>query len=313
MTLVFMAATGGAIIGAIFANVDFLPDAQMTAVEIIQFSLGVVLAGATAALAIVAISLGQYSERAMVLRSDESIRLQNEVFQKSIEALSRIESSTDTTGRRIEDIMQTFRDTTKEVVEEEFGVKDTPGQTQKMLDELQEKLLDALRRPVPRRFASLEQDEAHERRVERARALNDEEEKSKVFRERLGVAIVNEVDCEVEKIGTSLWNASGDKLAWIILKTGAGRRIGISALYNSPLMMDKNGSNFDTTMNAIIGALADDTFDAFVHAFPFELEGKYQASVDHYGKRTSGELFNKLHFLSGEPEEIAKSLSGLLA
>lgn len=41
----------------------------------------------------------------MIQRSDESIQLQNEVFQKTTDALQRIESSTGVTEKRIEDII----------------------------------------------------------------------------------------------------------------------------------------------------------------------------------------------------------------
>ena len=73
--------------------------------ELINFVLGVLLAGASIFLAIAAIMLGKFSEQAMIQRSDESIRLQNEVFQKTTDALQRIESSTGVTEKRIEDII----------------------------------------------------------------------------------------------------------------------------------------------------------------------------------------------------------------
>lgn len=73
--------------------------------ELINFVLSVLLSGAAIVLAISAIILGKVSERAMIQRSDESIRLQNEVFQKTTDALQRIESSTGVTEKRIEDMI----------------------------------------------------------------------------------------------------------------------------------------------------------------------------------------------------------------
>jgi hypothetical protein len=73
--------------------------------ELINFVLSVLLSGASIFLAIAAIALGRFSEQAIVQRSDESIRLQNEVFQKTTDALQRIESSTGVTEKRIEDII----------------------------------------------------------------------------------------------------------------------------------------------------------------------------------------------------------------
>ncbi len=62
--------------------------------ELINFVLSVLLSGASIFLAIAAIALGRFSEQAIIDRSDESIRLQNAVFQKTTDALQRIESST---------------------------------------------------------------------------------------------------------------------------------------------------------------------------------------------------------------------------
>ncbi len=78
---------------------------SFTTIELIAFTLSVLLAGASIILAIVAINLGRSSEYAIIQRSDESIRLQTDVFQKTMEALQRIESSTGVTEKRIEDII----------------------------------------------------------------------------------------------------------------------------------------------------------------------------------------------------------------
>lgn len=72
---------------------------------LIGFVLSILISGASIVLAISAIMLGKFSEQAMIKRSDESIRLQNEVFQKTTDALQRIESSTGITERRIEDMI----------------------------------------------------------------------------------------------------------------------------------------------------------------------------------------------------------------
>lgn len=73
--------------------------------ELIGFVLSVILSAASIVLAIAAITLGKSSEQAVIKRSDESIRLQNEVFIRTTEALQRIEASTGVTEKRIEDII----------------------------------------------------------------------------------------------------------------------------------------------------------------------------------------------------------------
>src|ERR1044071_904340 len=57
--------------------------------SLISFLFGIALSAASTILAIAAISLGKASERVMIERSDASIRLQNEVFLKTTQALAR--------------------------------------------------------------------------------------------------------------------------------------------------------------------------------------------------------------------------------
>lgn len=90
---------------AIGQNVGSTDTLTFSTPELINFVLSVLLSGASIFLAVAAIALGKFSEQAMIQRSDESIRLQNEVFQKTTEALQRIESSTGVTEKRIEDII----------------------------------------------------------------------------------------------------------------------------------------------------------------------------------------------------------------
>lgn len=73
--------------------------------SLIGFVISILLSGASIILAIVAIILGKSSEDAMTTRSDSSIHLQNQIFQRTIDALQRIESSTGVTEKRVEDII----------------------------------------------------------------------------------------------------------------------------------------------------------------------------------------------------------------
>src|SRR5581483_10511264 len=61
--------------------------------SLLGFLFGVALSAASIVLAIAAIALGKISEHSIIRRSDESIRLQNEVFVRTTDALARIESS----------------------------------------------------------------------------------------------------------------------------------------------------------------------------------------------------------------------------
>ena len=103
--LIIIAFSFGIIATLLFINSEESNTTQFSTTELIIFSLTIILAGASIVLAIAAIALGKSSEQAVIQRSDESIRLQNEVFQKTTDALQRIESSTGVTEKRIEDII----------------------------------------------------------------------------------------------------------------------------------------------------------------------------------------------------------------
>jgi hypothetical protein len=95
----------GAVATLITVKVTNVSTETFTASELITFIFGAVLSAASIVLAISAISLGRLSEQAMIERSDESIKLQNEIYAMTTDALGRIESSTGVTEKRIEDII----------------------------------------------------------------------------------------------------------------------------------------------------------------------------------------------------------------
>ena len=95
----------GLISALLLKNAGTTQASTFTTTELVGFVLSVIVSGASMVLAVAAIALGRASEQAVVTRSDESIRLQNEVFTKTTEALQRIEASTGVTEKRIEDII----------------------------------------------------------------------------------------------------------------------------------------------------------------------------------------------------------------
>lgn len=78
---------------------------SFSTVEIISFVLSVIIGGASIFLAITAILLSKSSEVEITRRNDESIKTQNELFQKTIETLNKIGSSTEVTEKRLDDII----------------------------------------------------------------------------------------------------------------------------------------------------------------------------------------------------------------
>ena len=95
----------GVVAGQFFVNLHSEPPMTFSTLSLIGFTLSVIVSGASIVLAIAAIYLGRSSERSVVDRTDESIRLQTEIFTKTTEALQQIASSTGVTEKRIEDLV----------------------------------------------------------------------------------------------------------------------------------------------------------------------------------------------------------------
>lgn len=105
LTLAVVYVLLGGALAELIRNISGAETISFSTTELVGFVLSVVLSAASIVLAIAAIWLGKISELSMIRRSDESIKLQNEVYVRTTEALKRIESSTGVTEKRIEDII----------------------------------------------------------------------------------------------------------------------------------------------------------------------------------------------------------------
>lgn len=113
--------------------------------DLINFVLSVILSSASIVLAIVAISLGKSSEKVIMERNDESIRLQNDVFLKTTDALQRIQSSTGVTEKRIEDIISgRVGDMSQTLAEELSSQKQNGINKEELEEEIRESLMKSI-------------------------------------------------------------------------------------------------------------------------------------------------------------------------
>jgi len=140
----------GVVIALLVRDAGSAAPTAFTTTELIGFVLTVILAGASIVLAIAAIALGKTSEQAVIQRSDESIRLQNEVFTRTTEALQRIEASTGVTEKRIEDIISgRVGDISHRIAElATEGEKGTTKSFAELEEQIRESLLQTLRRDL---------------------------------------------------------------------------------------------------------------------------------------------------------------------
>jgi hypothetical protein len=196
--IIIAAFSIGLIFALLMSNAQETTTSNFTTTELIGFVLSVILSGASIVLAIAAISLGKLSEKSVIERSDESIRLQNEVFVKTTEALLRIESSTGVTEKRIEDIISgRVGDISHQVAEvASRHNRQSPQATKELEETIRKSLLSEVRDESP------EQKKARIlRRQERKEKEEIEEGKYQKLHDDLLLGIGNSDSIKISKVG----------------------------------------------------------------------------------------------------------------
>lgn len=208
MTLVLLKVTGG-------------KAETLSTIGLVSFVFGIAVSGASIVLAIAAISLGKSSERIMIERSDESIRLQNEVFLKTTDALQRIESSTGVTEKRIEDIISGRAG----AISREIAQLAHTGSTFKDRGEFERQIKESILREVAPKRSVNEAEEEQKALQERM----EQHKRYKLFNGKVMLAFANRADTTSEKIGDGRFDGSGDEL-FDGIYVANGRRLAVSSL-----------------------------------------------------------------------------------
>jgi hypothetical protein len=210
----------GVITALLFSNSQTGTPTTFTTTELVGFVLSVLLSGASIVLAVTAIALGKSSEQSVIKRSDESIRLQNDVFIKTTEALQRIEASTGVTEKRIEDIISgRVGDISHQIAE----MATSGGKRRPDAKELEEDI----RRSLMKTITSASRDEERTRRKQRVDEEEIKEERYQKAHLKLLLEIGNRENVKIEKIGHGSIGNEGEDLFDGIYSFG-GRKIAIS-------------------------------------------------------------------------------------
>lgn len=134
----------GVVLGMLAANLFGRHDISMTTASLISFVFTVALGGASVVLAIVAIFLSNQAEEALTRRNDEGIRLQTDIFTRTNEVLSTIQTSTGLTERRIEDIASGRANVIAQEVLEKSAERKKRRLSEEEFDELRQDLASSL-------------------------------------------------------------------------------------------------------------------------------------------------------------------------
>ncbi len=230
LILVFLV---GIIVALLFSNASISTPTTFSTTQLIGFVLTVILSGASIVLAISAIALGKSSEQSVIQRSDESIRLQNEVFQKTTDALQRIESSTGVTEKRIEDIISgRVGDLSQKIAQIATEKQETPGglSAQEIEEIIKKSLYQSLREEGVLSSRIAQNEERKRMEIERAKERQQREAEFEIHFKRLLIAFSSRDDMTTIKMGEGDVNASGDDLFDGIYLSKDKKRIGVFSL-----------------------------------------------------------------------------------
>lgn len=244
----------GLITALLISNAQTGSPSAFTTTELISFVLSVILSGSSIVLAVTAITLGKSSEQAVIKRSDESIRLQNEVFIKTTEALQRIEASTGVTEKRIEDIISgRVGDISQSIAELATGKRKGHSLNKRELEE-------EIRRSIMR---EVKEKKTPEEKEERERKRKEEGNRYHEFHQLTLSSFSNRDDTKAEKLGHGSTGGKGDKLFDGLFLIGESR-IGLSAFHNEKL---DNLSYIDEYIAEVAKALIGNTIKYAVLVF----------------------------------------------
>ena len=217
-------------------------ESTFTTIELIGFVLSVILSGSSIVLAITAIALGKSSEQAVIKRSDESIRLQNDVFIKTTEALQRIEASTGVTEKRIEDII------TGRVGDISHSLAELTSSKRRGLGFNQDELEKEIRRSIMR---EVKETRTPEEEAERKRKREEEKNRYETFHQLALSSFSNRDDTKAEKLGHGNWIGEGEDLFDGIYHRG-GDKIGLAAFNHADSSEISKLNDYITSVSKLI-------------------------------------------------------------
>lgn len=289
--LLIVAFLTGVIADQIVRNTLGAETIQFSTLSLIGFLFSILIGGASIVLAIAAIQLGKISEQTMVERSDQSIKLQSDIFVKTTDALQRIESSTGITERRIEDIISgRAGDISRNVAE--LALAERGGMKDKKL--LEQEIKESILRQIKGEPAII-QDQAT------TQLLKERRIRYQQFHSKILSLFANINKSIAIKIGSGAFNAEGEALFDGIFDIG-GTKVGVCALGQ-----DHEGSVFSREfLNSIIGSLTNNLVDDVAFVFDATKEEREDLQMK-FRKELSfvkDELLNRIIFLIGEPDEI---------
>jgi len=244
--LLALASALGVVVALLVCKASTAAPTTFSTTELIGFVLTVILSGASIVLAISAIALGKSSEQAVMRRSDESIRLQNEVFTRTTEALQRIEASTGVTEKRIEDIISgRVGDISHQIAE--LATEEKKGKPRSFA-ELEQQIRESLLQSLRTEQRQTERESRMEALARRRRERQEEEKQYQTAHDKALHALCNREELKVEKAEHGNTDATGEDLFDGLFR-GTDYRLGVSTF--------RQGTDLSTVRGYLANAVVE--------------------------------------------------------
>lgn len=297
LTLFIVYVLVGAASAEIVRNISGAEKLSFTTTELIGFVLSVVLSAASIVLAIAAIWMGKVSELSVIRRSDESIRLQNEVFVRTTEALQRIEASTGVTEKRIEDIIQgRVGAISHKIAELAAGGPGLMRDKESLEEQIRASILDGVR--------SGRKGEPHEKLFNEFEARR---KRYKVFHQAMLTAFSNKNNIVTKKLGDGQFQGVGEDIFDVVVEMGE-LRIGASAFAKRTIDGD-----FSSYLEKVVRALIN---NVVAHVFLFvDSKPEEQSTIHKLVSETlsafKGDPQNHITVLCGDIPDIEAAIQAI--
>jgi len=290
----------GFVSAIIVTNQNSNEEVHFSTLELVNFVISILLSCSSLVLAILAINLGKSSEKMMVDRSDESIKLQNEVFSKTIEALGRIESSTGVTEKRIEDIISgRAGDIADRLLSDKIVHKGNRQQ-------LEEEIRASLR-------AELSQNNRLERqkKEEEQKKQKDEAWKNYTnYKEKIMISFANLENVKALRISDGSFTAENEDLLDGLFEK-ENEKIGVCTFsgnkaISTTFLIDK----LDEFINNLAIEITKETFNKVYLVFDEDTETteKYKITLERIKKLMKPEIADSINLIISKPEELRNNI-----
>ena len=270
---------------------------QFETIELIGFVLSIIIGGSSIILAVTAINLGKSSEKIIISRNEKSIELQNEVYIKTTEALNRIESSTDVTEKRIEDIISgRVGDLASRLIDDKIVPESNKT-----------KLETKLRKSLSK---ELTEDEKIARE-ERLKNLEIASKKHKELEDKVLMEISNMKESTSLRISQGDVDGKGEGVLDGLFEIN-NKKIGICVFYSYKGYEDEFNSGIDINkfLNKIAEEISNNTFDKVYIVFEDDskITENFQESMTEIKRLYKQNISENIELFIGSEKEIVNKL-----